>query len=46
MSGGVRNLRAMFENKDPDTSPPADRGRSPASTSGWYLPFVALLSFR
>merc|ERR1712093_310061 len=32
MSGGVRNLRAMFENKD---SSPPDRGRSPGeSTTG------------
>ncbi|KAE8442745.1 hypothetical protein EG329_002885 [Mollisiaceae sp. DMI_Dod_QoI] len=31
MSGGVRNLRAMFENKDP--SPP-DRGRSPGESAG------------
>ena len=33
MSGGVRNLRAMFENKDATTSPP-DRGRSPAGSVG------------
>ncbi|CAG8975260.1 hypothetical protein HYALB_00007961 [Hymenoscyphus albidus] len=31
MSGGVRNLRAMFENKDPAES--EDRGRSPGSGS-------------
>jgi hypothetical protein len=31
MSGGVRNLRAMFENKDP--ADPPDRGRSPAASS-------------
>ncbi|KAL3421358.1 mucin-7 precursor protein [Phlyctema vagabunda] len=31
-SGGVRNLRAMFENKDEATSPP-DRGRSPGISS-------------
>lgn len=35
MSGGVRNLRAMFENKDTSTSPPADRGRSPGGSTGW-----------
>ncbi|KFY05936.1 hypothetical protein V491_08943, partial [Pseudogymnoascus sp. VKM F-3775] len=30
-AGGVRNLRAMFENKDDSTtSPPQNRGRSPA----------------
>ncbi|PQE10506.1 hypothetical protein CJF31_00002626 [Rutstroemia sp. NJR-2017a BVV2] len=33
MSGGVRNLRAMFENKDNSTSPP-DRGRSPGESAG------------
>jgi len=31
MSSGVRNLRAMFENKDPADVP--DRGRSPAASS-------------
>ncbi|KAG0645712.1 hypothetical protein D0Z07_8789 [Hyphodiscus hymeniophilus] len=33
MSSGVRNLRAMFENKDVSTSPP-DRGRSPTGSIG------------
>lgn len=36
MSGGVRNLRAMFENKDQSTSPPQDRGRSPGSANGLF----------
>ncbi|TVY47778.1 hypothetical protein LOCC1_G006316 [Lachnellula occidentalis] len=31
MSGGVRNLRAMFETKDP--ADPPDRGRSPGASS-------------
>ncbi|KAI9807900.1 MAG: hypothetical protein M1825_005206 [Sarcosagium campestre] len=31
-SSGVRNLRAMFENKDSDAPP--DRGRSPAGSEG------------
>jgi len=34
MSGGVRNLRAMFENKDQSTSPPQERGRSPGGSTG------------
>ncbi|OBT43092.1 hypothetical protein VE00_05514 [Pseudogymnoascus sp. WSF 3629] len=34
-SSGVRNLRAMFENKDDSTtSPPQHRGRSPAPSIG------------
>ncbi|KFY83391.1 hypothetical protein V498_08105 [Pseudogymnoascus sp. VKM F-4517 (FW-2822)] len=34
-SSGVRNLRAMFENKDDSTtSPPQNRGRSPAPSIG------------
>ena len=36
MSGGVRNLRAMFESKDVSTSPP-DRGRTPAGPTGLFL---------
>lgn len=39
MSGGVRNLRAMFENKDPAEG--EDRGRSPGggSVGQELLPF-------
>jgi hypothetical protein len=34
MSGGVRNLRAMFEIKDESSISPPDRGRSPAGSIG------------
>jgi hypothetical protein len=34
MSGGVRNLRAMFENKEESSISPPDRGRSPAGSIG------------
>src|SRR5580700_2776150 len=32
--GGVRNLRAMFENKDESSTSPPDRGRSPVGSIG------------
>lgn len=37
MSGGVRNLRAMFENKEESSISPPDRGRSPAGSIGTIL---------
>jgi hypothetical protein len=33
-AGGVRNLRAMFENKDECMTSPPDRGRSPSGSIG------------
>ncbi|EHK95999.1 hypothetical protein M7I_8324 [Glarea lozoyensis 74030] len=41
MSGGVHNLRAMFENKNSEERP-EDRGRSPGGSSmGKFLPQIS-----